>query len=78
MTLAGGGGGDPTLFRSLFKLFVRFKTRFLNSLSSQGHSFKFLSILGHGFFSFVRSKAIKMRYRVHSRVSKMKFCLRFR
>ena len=42
-------------------------------LSSLGPIFKFLSILGHNFF---RSRTIKIGYRVLSRNSKMRFCVR--
>ena len=43
-----------------------------------GPIFKFVSILGHNFFSFVHSGTIKMEYRVCFRVPKMRFCVRSR
>ena len=57
----------PTLFWS----------HFLNFLSAQGLILTFLSILGQN-FSFVLSKAIKKRYHVCSRVSKIRFCVNSR
>ena len=67
------GEGGPTLFMSQFLKYLSAQgTIFLKFLSTHGPTFKFLSILGHRFFfQFLHSRATKMRFCVRSRISKI-------
>ena len=66
----GGGGGSP--LRKVTRRSTLYKSNFLKFLSVVGRIFKFLSILGRTFIT-VCCMAIKMKYRVNSRVLKLRF-----
>ena len=72
-----GGGGGPIIFRLHFSTFLSTLGRVLQIFCPlKSTSFKFLSVLGHKFFSFFSSGAIKMRFCISGTACKLRsYCM---